>query len=321
MPFDPALTISYGFVRSVCLTGTAPNSNPLAMVTSSATAIDGGVRRHRHVDRKSRERLPRAEAAQDDDAAGDTCGAADQRNQHGFGQELPHDPRAARAEREAQRHFAGSIGGARGEQTSEIGARRQQNESSEQRQSDEKSLHHRAKIVAIQTRPRQRERHLPVVLGIRLLEKGADRVQVGNGLRRRHARFQVSDHLEQPVRAPRVQPARARDLFFVDDRHERLGTEEHHRPVEVRRCDPKNRIRMFVEPDHASHHSGIVLKVGVPVRVAEHQVRRAVRTVLVGGVKEAAQIRLNVQRVEVVSGDEIEPHARRIVAGVEARDA
>jgi hypothetical protein len=112
---------------------------------------------------------------------------------------------------------------------------------------------------------------------------------------------------EQLARAPRVQLIRPLDLFFVDDRHKRLGTEEHHRPVEGWRCDPNNRVRMFVEPDHAPHHAGIVLKVRVPVGVAQHQVRRAVRTVLVSGVKEAAKIRLNVQRVEVVAGDEIEP--------------
>lgn len=82
------------------------------MVTSSAT-VHRAVRRHRHVDRKSRKRLPNAQAAQNDDAGRDAGHAANQRDQHRFREQLPHNLHPARAEREAQRHFARAIGGAR----------------------------------------------------------------------------------------------------------------------------------------------------------------------------------------------------------------
>ena len=64
---------------------------------------------------------------------------------------------------------------------------------------------------------------------------------------------------------------------------------------------------MLVELNHAAHHAAIVLKVAVPVGITEHDVRSAVGAVLVGGVKEAAKIRLHAQCVEVVSGDLIGP--------------
>ena len=69
--------------------------------------------------------------------------------------------------------------------------------------------------------------------------------------------------------------------------------------------------------NNAAHHAAIILKMGVPIRVGEHDIRSAVRAMLIGGVEETAEIRLNAQYVEVVPAHFIEPGAGGIFAGVE----
>jgi hypothetical protein len=50
---------------------------------------------------------------------------------------------------------------------------------------------------------------------------------------------------------------------------------------------------MLVELNNTAHHVAIVLKTGVPIRVAEHDIRSAVGAMLIGCVEEPAKIRLN----------------------------
>ena len=50
---------------------------------------------------------------------------------------------------------------------------------------------------------------------------------------------------------------------------------------------------MLVQLNHTAHHAAIVLKMAVPICVAEHDIRSAVRAMLIGGVEETAKIRLN----------------------------
>ena len=75
---------------------------------------------------------------------------------------------------------------------------------------------------------------------------------------------------------------------------------------------------MLVQSDHAAHHPAISLKTAVPVSVGEHDVRSAVRTMLIGPVKEAAQIWLNSEHVEVVPGHLQDPGAGWIFARIQA---
>ena len=66
---------------------------------------------------------------------------------------------------------------------------------------------------------------------------------------------------------------------------------------------------MLVQLNDAAHDAGIILKMAVPIRISEHDVGSAVWTMLIGGVKEAAKIGLNAERVEIVSGDFEDPRA------------
>ena len=48
--------------------------------------------------------------------------------------------------------------------------------------------------------------------------------------------------------------------------------------------------RMLVHLNDTPHHATIVLKVGVPKRVTEHDIRSAVRAMLIRGIEEMAKI-------------------------------
>src|SRR5207302_7619511 len=65
---------------------------------------------------------------------------------------------------------------------------------------------------------------------------------------------------------------------------------------------------MLVELHRSTDYASIILKAAMPVRVTEHQIRRAVRATLVRTAVEPAKIRPNTQHIEIVAG-------RRVAAG------
>src|SRR5579863_9508032 len=75
---------------------------------------------------------------------------------------------------------------------------------------------------------------------------------------------------------------------------------------------------MLVELHYAARHAAVVLKMGVPVSVGENDVRSAVGATLIGGVKETAEVGLDVQCVEIISCDFEDPGGGWIVAGIDA---
>src|SRR5579864_3668840 len=75
---------------------------------------------------------------------------------------------------------------------------------------------------------------------------------------------------------------------------------------------------MLVELNNTTHHAAVILKTVMPKRVGEHDIRSAVRAMLIGAVEEAAQIRLNAQYVEVVPAPFHQPDMGWIVAGVQS---
>ena len=173
------------------------------------------VRIHRHIDGNIRDRLPGAEQAQNDNAAGQPERSAHQRNQHRLCEHLAQDHAAPRAERQAQRHFLGAIRGARRKQASQVRAGRQQNQPGQQHEPRHESTRRSAQHIAHQPGARQRELHAFVVSRIGLRQPCGQRIQVRRGLRRRHARLQPPHHkrrviaaLLQRCRSPRPWAAR-----------------------------------------------------------------------------------------------------------------
>src|SRR5215469_6082320 len=80
-------------------------------------------------------------------------------------------------------------------------------------------------------------------------------------------------------------------LLLIDDRHKKIRRDKNQGAAECWRRYANDRKRMFVQLNGSTDHGTIVLEMTVPVRVAEHQIRRAIRPVLIGSVEETAEMR------------------------------
>jgi hypothetical protein len=99
---------------------------------------------------------------------------------------------------------------------------------------------------------------------------------------------------------------------MVHDGHEDIRSEKQDGPLEPWRRHAKDGEWMPVEPNNAAHHGAIVLKMGVPICVGEHDIRRAVWAMLIGIVEESPKVRLNAQYVEVVSAGFVFPGSKSL---------
>src|SRR5580704_2672617 len=75
---------------------------------------------------------------------------------------------------------------------------------------------------------------------------------------------------------------------------------------------------MFVQADDAAHYSAVVLKMGMPIAVREHDIWRAIGTMLIGAMEDTAQTRWNAQCIKVVPGYFVDPCAGWIVARIQS---
>src|SRR5580698_8978334 len=128
----------------------------------------------------------------------------------------------------------------------------------------------------------------------------------------------MADHGKDSTRAALVEAARALDLLLVHQRSKAVGMKKEHGPVEARWRYAEDGERMLVHLDYAPYQAAIVLKVAVPELIREHDVRRAVRSMLVGAMEEAPQIRLNAEGVEIVSARLLHPRMNRILSGIQS---
>src|ERR1035438_3896618 len=110
------------------------------------------------------------------------------------------------------------------------------------------------------------------------------------------------------------------DLLQVADGHEEIWGDKEQGPVESRRRYSDDGEGMFVNQYRAAHHAAIVLEARVPVSIGEHDIGCARITMFIGGVEEAAKIRLNLQYVEIIRGRSKARGARWIVACVKPRE-
>src|ERR1700752_2985188 len=116
-----------------------------------------------------------------------------------------------------------------------------------------------------------------------------------------------------PARAP-VQVVLA---LKANHWHKEIGREQQKSSAKLRRSHADNRIRPLVHFRRAAHNASVVLKMTVPIRIAEHDVRSAAHPMLIGRVEEASEIRLKLQYVEVIPAHFIKPRTRRILACVQ----
>ena len=74
---------------------------------------------------------------------------------------------------------------------------------------------------------------------------------------------------------------------------EEIGRDEYYGAAKSRRRHAQDGKRMLVHLNNAAHYAVIVVKMAVPICVAENKVRSAIRATIIGVVKESAKIRLN----------------------------
>ncbi len=94
---------------------------------------------------------------------------------------------------------------------------------------------------------------------------------------------------KKPALAARIQVVHSFHLLLVDEGNEETRIEEHQSPVEPRRRHADDGIGMLIHLNNTAHDAAVILKMSVPIVVAENYVGSAVRAVLIGGVEEAAK--------------------------------
>ena len=163
----------------------------------------------------------------------------------------------------------------------------------------------------------QRKACWAILFGIGLCQIGTNSVQIGRRLRGSDSRLEVSQNLKDPPLSARIQEILPVHLLLVDHRHKEIRREKQKGPMEQRRRYTDDRKRMLVQKNGAAHRAAVVLKMAVPIRPGDDEIRGAVGAMLIGRVNEPAKIGLNVQGVEVVPTHFIEPHGRWILARVQ----
>src|SRR5437868_12874623 len=110
----------------------------------------------------------------------------------------------------------------------------------------------------------------------------------------------MSEHIKHPAFAAQAQAFVACHLPVIDQRHKEIRRENHQRSMKTRLCYTDDRKWMFVHLNDAANHSSIILKMRVPVGMAQHHVWRTVRTMFIIAVKKTAEVWLNAHRIEIV---------------------
>src|SRR5690348_14274401 len=128
----------------------------------------------------------------------------------------------------------------------------------------------------------------------------------------------MSHDLAYPTAPALVQQILPVQLFLVQDGRKEIRRESHEGAAELWWGYSDNGKWVLVELNGAPHQTSITLKMTLPIRVGEHEIRRTVGAVLIRSVKKTAQVRLDPQYVEVIAADLIAPDTGRIVAGVQS---
>src|ERR1700692_1318188 len=132
-------------------------------------------------------------------------------------------------------------------------------------------------------------------------------MQIGGRLRAGDPWLRSSNEPETPAGAL-MQTVEALNLLLVHHRHPQSGGEEYFCPTEVWGGNAENGEGMFVQLNRPPYHRRIAAEMTAPICIAEHDVRTTVGPVLIRCVKEAAKIRPEAQRIEVVSTGFIDPY-------------
>ena len=182
--------------------------------------------------------------------------AGDQRQQQAFGNHLPQDPAAARAERHPDGHFAAACGRLAQQQRGGVGAGDQQHDTHHTPQ-QVKSQAHAAHELILQTQ--QGDASPLVALRVLLLEAGGNRRELRLRLFRRNTCVQPPNREETVVRAA--------------GRTRLLGKPDIHRARELETLwqHAHDEARFDVHANRPLEHAGIATIAALPVRMADQR--------------------------------------------------
>ena len=88
--------------------------------------------------------------------------------------------------------------------------------------------------------------------------------------------------MKMPRLSALVQVSRPINCSWLTIGTKKSGEKNNNVPLELRRRDAEDGERMLVHLNDAAHHAAIVLKMAVPIGITEHDVRGAVRAMLIG---------------------------------------
>src|SRR5258708_6472659 len=114
------------------------------------------------------------------------------------------------------------------------------------------------------------------------------------------------------------QKIRIADLRQIHDRSPEVRRKEKLRPAEVGWRDANDREGMLVHLYDTADYVAVAVEIAVPQRIAQNDLGHAVLAMLFRGMNKPAQVRLNAERVKIITADQIGPHNRGIsLAGIE----
>ena len=211
-----------------------------------------------------------------------------QRQEQALGQKLPHEPRAARAERRSHAHLPLPDAGSRQHQIRDVHARDQQKD----RDGAEQDPH----VPLDPARERLREGQNPNAKVVRKLgwfarlEIRDDRPEIGFRLRVGDARFQPPQQMDGSHALDPASPLEDDgDINVGAAPHESLGHDADHRAAGV------------VQLQLATQHVRVAGKLALPEPIAEDDHRRCARPGVFGGRRPAEQ-RRHAHHVERIEG-------------------
>ena len=216
----------------------------------------------------------------------DAAGAAGDRQHHVLGQPLRDDPRAARAERQANRRLAAACRRAREEQVRHVGAGDEQHQRDRRDERDQ-----RAARLADNRVLRRHEPHAPALVGFRIrgFELQAHRVEL-------RLRGGACDRRLQPSDRHHEAAAARHAGHVVFDRCPHLGVVGG--KAEARRHDADDEVRPSLGHDRSTDNRRIAAEQPLPDAIAEHQHFRRLRPVVVRLDGAAEERRRAEQRKE-----------------------
>ena len=266
-----------------------PKTTPVRMDVPAVTAST-----RRSTPRKARGRQtheqPDQPAHRDDAQA-----AADERERHALGEQLPQQARPARAHRDAHGQLALARHQAREEQVRHVDARDEQHEPRRAQQHEQ-----RATGVADEDLVERADRRAMGMVPKRR-QPGAERFHLGPRLLERHVRLEARDHPHEVVAARRL-------VEGPRERQPELGAL---RVVEARRHDARYRVRLAVERHALTDERGIGPEPLPPQPVGQHDGLRAAGLILFGR-ERTAHARRDAQHREPRRGDRRAADARRV---------